>query len=122
MLRGERTESETGGAPVESADPAWRCAGCGAAVANDRDRIPLEGAATRAFVNPAGIEFVIAGFRDAPGCAAYGETSPHWSWFPGFVWRIAVCAACGAHLGWSFTSDKDRFYGLILERLIAPSA
>ena len=122
MLKGERSETETGGARVASADPAWRGAACGKEIAADRDRIPLEGAATRAFVNPAGIEYVIAGFREAPGCAAQGETSPYWSWFAGFAWQVVACAGCGAHLGWNFTSASERFYGLILDRLIAPSA
>jgi len=38
------------------------------------------------------------------------------------VWQIADCGACGVHLGWSFTGASERFYGLILDRLIAPSA
>jgi hypothetical protein len=25
------------------------------------------------------------------------------SWFPGYCWTIAYCAACYAHLGWKFT-------------------
>ncbi len=119
MLKGE---TETTRAPVASTDPAWRCAACGKEIAADRDRIPLEGAATRTFVNPIGIEYLIAGFREAPGCAGNGEISPYWSWFPGFAWQIVVCSGCGAHLGWTFASESERFYGLILERLIAPSA
>ena len=119
MLRGERQEApDTGGVAVE--EPLWRCAACGHGVA--RHRIPLDGAETRAFVNPAGIEYVLGGFRDAPGCALVGEQSSYWGWFPGFVWQIAVCGACGVHLGWSFTAATERFYGLILDRLIAPSA
>ena len=73
-------------------------------------------------MNPAGIEYVIAGFRDAPGCALAGEASSYWSWFPSFAWQVAICGACGVHLGWSFASEAERFYGLILDRLIAPSA
>jgi hypothetical protein len=119
VWRGEGKEApETGG--VATVDPLWRCAACGHGIA--RERIPLEGADTRSFVNPAGIEYVIAGFREAPGCALAGEQSAYWGWFPGFVWQIAVCDACRVHLGWSFTSETARFYGLILDRLIAPSA
>ena len=73
-------------------------------------------------MNPGGVEYVIAGFREAAGCAAEGERSDYWSWFAGFAWQAAVCRGCGAHLGWSFTGESDAFYGLILERLSAPSA
>lgn len=121
MLRGDRKEApDAGGAPVAVEERLWRCAACGHGIA--RERIPLDGAPTRTFVNPAGIEYVIAGFRDAPGCALVGERSSYWGWFPGCLWQVAICAACGAHLGWNFTGESERFYGLILERLIAPSA
>jgi len=100
----------------------WRCAACGREIAFDRDRIPLEGAPSRAFVNPAGVEYVIAGFREASGCAGAGEPSSYWSWFDGFSWQVALCSGCGVHLGWSFTSEAERFYGLVLDRLSAPSA
>jgi len=119
VLKGE---TQTTGSPAVSADRAWRCAACGKEIAADRDRIPLEGAATRSFVNPAGIEYVIAGFKAAAGCAVQSESSPYLSWFAGFSWQIAGCAGCAAHLGWRFTSASEVFYGLILDRLIAPSA
>ncbi|MGZ6143142.1 MAG: cereblon family protein [Myxococcales bacterium] len=119
MLRGERQEApDIGG--VAALDPLWRCAACGHGIA--RNRILLDGAEARAFVNPAGVEYVIGGFREAPGCALSGEPSSWWSWFPGFAWQVAGCGNCGVHLGWSFTGADERFYGLILDRLIAPSA
>ena|SRR5438105_11367219 len=121
MLHGEGKEvPESGGAPVAEAEAAWRCARCGHTIALDRDRIPLDGAATRAFVNPAGIEFVIAGFREASGCALQGEPSTYWSWFAGFRWTAAACAACGAHLGWHFDGPAHAFFGLIVDRLARP--
>ena len=119
MLKGE---TQTTGSRAVEADRAWRCAACGKDVASDRDRIPLEGAPARTFVNPAGIEYVIAGFRDSPGCAVQGKSSPYWSWFAGFTWQLAGCAGCAVHLGWRFSSASESFYGLILDRLIAPSA
>jgi len=115
-------ETQGGGAVGAEIDRAWRCAACGAEIARDRDRLPLDGAPTRAFVNPEGIEYVIARFREAAGCIPFGERSAYWSWFPGFAWQIALCAACGGHLGWSFHSDREAFYGLVLDRLSAPSA
>jgi hypothetical protein len=121
VLRGEGKEApEAGGAPVATQEPVWRCAACGHEVALDRDRVHLEGAGVRTFVNPEGIEFRITGFRDAPGCAASGRPSSYWSWFPGFAWQVALCSGCGRHLGWSFQSAEARFHGLILDRLAPP--
>ncbi len=108
---------ETTGAPRVAEDRAWRCVACGAAVARASDRIDLDGASERAFVNPGGTEYVILGFREAPGCAAFGEASSYWTWFPGYAWQVAICGVCGVHLGWSFTSAERRFYGLIRERI-----
>jgi len=116
MLREDAQQA--GGATRTGADPVWRCAACGAEVARDVDRIALDGAATRAFVNPDGFEYVIAGFARAPGCVDVSEPSSYWSWFPGCSWRVCSCRACGAHLGWRF-SGRAAFHGLILERLAA---
>ena len=120
LREGESPQAD--GAAGTAVGRTWRCAACGAEVALDRDRIPLEGEPTRGFVNPAGVEFVIIGFREAAGCAGFGEVSAYWSWFPGFAWQIALCRACGGHLGWSFTGASEDFYGLVLDRLSAPSA
>jgi hypothetical protein len=116
----DKGETSTGGAPAIAEEGAWRCAACGHEIARDRDRVDLEGAAERAFVNPEGIEFVIIGFRDAPGCRPFGASSTYWSWFEGFAWRVALCGGCGAHLGWSFESGARRFHGLIVRRLAPP--
>ena len=117
MLREEAQQA--GGAARTEADRVWRCAACGAEVARDRHRIPLDGAATRAFVNPDGIEYVIAGFSEASGCAEVTSPSPYWSWFPGCSWQVSVCRGCSGHLGWRF-SGADSFYGLIVGRLTPP--
>ena len=117
MLRED--PQQAGGAGTAQEDPIWRCAACGADVARDRDRISLDGAQTRAFVNPDGFEYVIAGFAHAPGCLDASEPSSYWSWFPGCSWRICVCKACGAHLGWRF-GGRAAFYGLSIDRLTAP--
>ena len=117
MLREDAQQA--GGAVAAQDGSAWRCAACGAEIALDRDRIPLDGHETRAFVNPDGFEYVIAGFTKAGGCREVSAPSWYWSWFPGCAWQISVCAACGAHLGWRF-SGQSAFYGLSLSRLTAP--
>jgi hypothetical protein len=117
MLREDAQQA--GGVASTRGDSFWRCAACAAEVARDADRVPLDGVATRAFVNPEGFEFVIAGFTRATGCLDASEPSAYWSWFPGCSWRVCLCRACGAHLGWRFSGRAD-FYGLSLDRLTAP--
>jgi hypothetical protein len=93
------------------------CARCGHRVTTDGERLEVEGRHEHTFLNPAGIVYRIACFRDAPGCTLAGGESSYWSWFPGFSWTIAVCEACGTHLGWAFRRTDEGFYGLIVKRL-----
>ena len=81
-----------------------------------RDRIDVEGAPMRRFVNPQGVEYEIVAFRDAPGCARFGEPISYWTWFAGYSWQAALCGRCGQHVGWSFLGPSP-FFGLILERI-----
>src|SRR5215472_4076289 len=103
----ERTEAEE----------AVRCRACGHALARARDATEVEGKHVHVFVNPSAIEFTLGCFRDAPGCAAWGKAETFWGWFRGYAWRVAVCGACTAHVGWSFEGVSSSFYGLILERV-----
>jgi hypothetical protein len=34
--------------------------------------------------------------------ALEGAASAEYSWFPGYAWTIALCAACAVHLGWRY--------------------
>jgi len=70
MLK-EAPVAESGGAVRE--ERVCRCAACGHELALLRDRVDIEGAPTRRFVNPEGMEYEIAAFRDAPGCSRFGE-------------------------------------------------
>jgi hypothetical protein len=110
---------QAGGAVRTDPDPVWRCASCSAEIARARDRMPLDGALTRTFVNPDGIEYVIAGFASARGCVEVSDPSPYWSWFPGCAWQVSLCRSCSTHLGWRF-SGAASFHGLILDRLTPP--
>jgi hypothetical protein len=93
------------------------CASCGHALARSQARIEVEGRHVHTFVNPAGHEYTIRCFGEAPGCAGEGEESTFWSWFRGFAWRLASCGRCGAHVGWSFRRETSVFWGLIVERV-----
>lgn len=91
-----------------------RCRACGHVLARDGDRLVLE---TSTFVNPAGVVYQIAAFREAAGCALAGDPTTYWTWFPGHAWRYALCGNCGVHVGWAF-SGPSRFFGLLAERIV----
>jgi len=96
------------------------CAACRAPVSDADQRIEYGGAHVHRFENPQGLRFRIGCFADAPGCASVGPPTLEWTWFAGHVWQVALCRACGAHLGWRYTDgDGGGFYGLILDRLLS---
>lgn len=99
--------------------PRLLCAQCRSLIALEPRRVEMSGSHTHTFTNPAGIVFQIGCFADAPGTTSIGGENSAFSWFPGFVWRIALCAACGEHLGWRFRSESSatHFFGLILDKL-----
>lgn len=97
------------------------CAACAHPITSARARREVGGAHAHTFMNPAGLVFHIGCFAEAPGCTELGAPSTEWSWFPGAAWRIALCASCRTHVGWSFESgaaESGRFWGLILDRLV----
>ena len=94
-----------------------RCRACDAEIADEDDRIEMSGAHAHTFVNPHGHVFEVGCFARAPGCAPLGPASAFFSWFPGYAWRVVVCAQCRTHLGWSFGEAPD-FFGLVLPRLV----
>ena len=97
------------------------CRECLHAVTREQDRTEVQGAHQHTFANPSGIVFTIGCFRSADGCGAAGSPSDEFTWFAGYSWRVAVCAACLAHLGWLFSSASGAtFWGLILDHLIFP--
>jgi hypothetical protein len=106
-----RTEPARGGG-------YWVCARCARFVVDGRARIEVDGAFAHSFINPAGAIFRVGCFAAAPGAVPWGEPSAHWTWFPGFEWRVAVCRSCATHLGWLYTAANASFVGLILDRIV----
>lgn len=126
-----RAAAAGGDEPVSAPDPetatrqehAVACAVCLAAITNTSHRITVSGSHEHRFVNPAGLLFHIGCYAEAIGCTIVGPDSLEYPWFPGFAWRLALCASCGRHLGWHFRSDGEvGFFGLILDRLLQPDA
>jgi hypothetical protein len=98
---------------------AWlACKACAGFVAECRARIEVAGAHAHAFINPVGSIFRVGCFDEAPGALPEGEESLHWTWFPGFAWRMATCRGCGDHLGWAYRNGGAQFVALILDRLV----
>jgi hypothetical protein len=95
------------------------CAACMTRVTDEDDAIDVGGAHQHRFVNPAGVEFEIGCFADAR-CRAQGEPTLEATWFAGLAWSYALCANCGAHLGWAYRGEGALFWGLILARLVGP--
>ncbi len=108
--------------PDTRKDKHLRCRACRRAIARTDDRICIQGSHEHTCTNPHGIVFHIGCFRAAPGGTEIGEETYEYTWFTGYRWQIMLCAQCKTHLGWSFQAhDGDCFYGLILDRLIAPN-
>ena len=96
------------------------CARCLFPVTDPSKQITVKGSFSHIFANPHGHVFEIGCFSDADGCISVSSKSDEFSWFLGFEWQIGVCKNCAVHLGWIFTSRDERFYGLILEKIIFP--
>lgn len=93
-----------------------RCKACGHIITSVNEKISVNESHQHTCKNPAGYVFTFGCFRDAPGCLVAGPASAEHTWFAGYRWQIAVCAACGEHLGWLFR-NQDRFFALITDKL-----
>jgi hypothetical protein len=110
---------------IESVTTTWDkdieyfCACCGSLVTRGSLEMAMNGDHEHVFFNPAGLVFRVLCFRDAPGAAHQGAASGVFSWFRGYLWRIAVCRVCEAHLGWRYEGGAEPriFFGLIKSAL-----
>lgn len=94
------------------------CIRCGDPITDASARVERCGIHEHSQVNPHGFIWHFGCFARAPGCLALGPPTDHFSWFAGYRWQIAHCSGCDLHLGWRFEADGDRFWGLVLDRLI----
>ena len=97
------------------------CKSCGHGITREKSRISMQGSHEHLCTNPHGIQFQIGCFGDANGVTEIGAATDKFTWFPGYEWKIGLCAGCRAHIGWGFYSlSAGMFYGLILDRLASP--
>jgi hypothetical protein len=94
------------------------CSTCAFPITTGDQRTQVIGSHQHTFANPHGLVFRIGCYRAAPGCMPVGPESTEFAWFVGYAWTVQVCGRCAAHLGWSFRSSLQLFYGLIVDRLL----
>jgi len=112
-------DNEVGAKPFDGEGDELVCAQCTAFVTRQAWAVRIGGQGEHFCVNPHGIEFRVLTFAQAPGAKPQGPASTEATWFPGCAWRMAVCGACDAHLGWRFEGGggPSLFFGLIHEAL-----
>lgn len=94
------------------------CSNCSHPITSESERITMAGAHQHTFTNPHQITYRIGCFRDAPGCSYLGAATDEFTWFPGYSWRIALCAGCGSHIGWMYQKlESAAFHGLLTNQL-----
>ena len=104
-------------------DIAYFCVRCGALITRGHWELSLNGGFEHVFFNPAGLVFRVLCFKEAPGAEARGAASGQFTWFRGYLWRLAMCQSCDLHLGWRYEgAEAPRiFFGLIKDALTTQS-
>lgn len=113
----EFTESNLDSDVDLSEDDRLFCVTCHAAVTRESLGVSRRDAHEHTVFNPMGQVFVIRCFKEAWGLISPRDGQTEFSWFPGFVWRVALCGSCGVQLGWRYDAPSGRFYGLIAKEL-----
>ena len=77
------------------------------------------------FLNPHGFIHEVVTVRWAENLKVAELSTTEFTWYPGYAWRTAWCASCGAHVGWSFVatgeSEPARFWGLRRDAIVEES-
>jgi cereblon len=84
------------------------CVSCGQELFRASRLFSLPSAAGRvgAYVNPFGWVHQTVTLSEAlPGSmAVLGEPTTDDTWFPPYAWSVALCGACGEHIGWRYVA------------------
>jgi hypothetical protein len=111
---------------VASADDAvrWLCAACRTKITDGSAVFGPTGAApVQVFTNPEGRVCQVLTVLHAQSLSLIGPATDEYTWFPGFAWRVALCAHCFSHLGWRYQAivagaSPPVFFGLLLDALV----
>ena len=107
---------------VVSGGEGWIC--CGACRARIAPRSALLGSdAPLVFANPQGLVYELITVRTAIAVHVLDPPTTEATWFDGYAWRVAICAACVNHLGWQYSAvTPDRspatFFGFIRKHVV----
>lgn len=93
------------------------CKTCGHHITHPDALLTINDKFIHCFTNPAGMNFEIQCYKEAPGILVSGKPTDFFSWFPGYCWQYSYCSQCNSHLGWFFTREEDSFYGLNIAML-----
>uniref|UniRef100_A0ACD5W3E1 Uncharacterized protein n=1 Tax=Avena sativa TaxID=4498 RepID=A0ACD5W3E1_AVESA len=100
-----------------------RCKNCLALIARRSDKVVMSSDdPVGAYVKPYDSAQEVIAVHNASGLALHGNPSKDHSWFPGYTWTIALCAACESNIGWLFRADKRNllpksFWGIRSSRI-----
>ncbi len=124
-LRGDPAKLDAPSAPgahdegETKAERGIFCATCQTWIAAATPTVaPLGDRCRFVFANPAGRLFEIVTLSEASNVFVLGEATHEHTWFPGFSWRVLVCAACAEHLGWRFDGGGASFVALITTAVV----
>ena len=114
------TSESTDDSDLLEREPAWLvCVQCRNRVTRPELAREVQGRFHHVCTNPHGFTFDLGCYSEAPGARPLGPAYAADSWFRGYVWKVAACGGCRAHLGWRFSSGEFAFWGLIRDQLAA---
>ncbi|CAA6666052.1 unnamed protein product [Spirodela intermedia] len=105
-----------------------RCKSCLTLIGKRRDMVVMSAdGPLNAYANPGGYVHEIMTLTRASGLALEGSPVKEHSWFPGYAWTIAKCAACESYMGWLFTAARPRlrpksFWGIRSSQVLDDTA
>uniref|UniRef100_A0A5B7BA39 Protein cereblon n=1 Tax=Davidia involucrata TaxID=16924 RepID=A0A5B7BA39_DAVIN len=86
-----------------------RCKKCQTVIGRRSDMLVMSSEGPLgAYVNPGGYVHEVMTLHEANGLALIGNAIKEYSWFPGYAWTIAECAACESQMGWLFTATNKK--------------
>jgi hypothetical protein len=82
---------------------AYKCSVCKSVISYSNRLVAVLGKKWHRMKYSAGDAFCeLFTFSSCPGALNIGDPNEGYSWFPGYVWSLALCRRCGNHLGWHY--------------------
>lgn len=99
------------------------CDRCGRQLAEESDRIEVQGTHEHRIRNRSGVEYDVGLYGLTPGAVLEGLPEKEGSWFEGTAWQVLVCPGCDQQVGWSYlwmdpALKPSRFSALWLDSVL----